>query len=91
MKASDAKLLVTKAKELKNTLDKELSSIYSEIERLALQGIIAYHYQKRWLNSDCADYKWLEQSIVDSLIDNGYKVERKYHNPNLPWLLISWS
>lgn len=90
MKASNAKLLVIKAKELKDTLDKELSFIYSEIERLALQGIIAYHYQKRWLSSDCADYKWLEQSIVDSLIENGYKVERKYYNPNQPWLLISW-
>lgn len=90
MKASDAKILVSKHKQLKETLTHELKTIYSEIHSNAVDGLSAWHYYRGWLDSKNADSKYLEKSIIAELKNNGYVVEEHYSNPNKPWLLISW-
>lgn len=90
MKASDAKILVSKHKQLKETLQSELKTIYSEIHSNAVEGMSAWHYNRGWLDSKNADSKYLEKSIISELKSNGYVVEEHYNNPNKPFLLISW-
>lgn len=91
MKASDAKILVAKHKQLKETLDTELKLIYKEIKDSALTGGVAYHYHRGWLCSNNLDNQHLTKTLIDTLKGNGYVVEEKYSNPNKPWLLICWS
>lgn len=90
MKASDAKVLVAKHKEIKVTIDEELELIYSNIESSAKDGLVAYHYHRGWLNSEGVDNKFITNYIINTLKQNGYVVEEHYSNPNKPWLLISW-
>lgn len=90
MKAEEAKELSAKANQLRETLKSELEYLYEEIKRSALDGLFAYHYHKGYLTGEGYASKYIERMLVSNLINNGYKVERKYNNPNKPWLLISW-
>ena len=90
MKASDAKVLAAKHREIKATIDEELKQIYSNIESSAKDGLVTYHYHRGWLCSESVDSKFITNYIISLLKQNGYVVEEQYSNPNRPWLLISW-
>ena len=90
MRAEEAKELSMKAKQLEETLKVELEQLYDAIKKSALKGLVAYHHHRGYLTSEGYDSKYIEGMLVTNLTDNGYKVERKYNNPNNPWLLISW-
>ena len=90
MKAEEAKELSAKANQLEETLKTELEHVYDAIKKSALKGLVAYHHHRGYLTSKGYDSKYIESMLVINLTNNGYKVERKYNNPNNPWLLISW-
>lgn len=90
MKASEAKILTAKHKELRETVRLELESIYTEIERGAVNGVSAFHYHRGWLNSNDAANVFVTKETIKRLVDDGYNVEKHLGNPNKPWLLISW-
>ena len=90
MKAEEAKELSAKANQIQETLKKELEAVYGAIKKAALNGLVAYHHHRGYLTGNGYDSKYIESMLVANLTNNGYKVERKYSNPNNPWLLISW-
>lgn len=90
MRVEEAKLLSDNANQLKETIDVELSKIYEEIKANALSGLYAVHIHRGYLNRNDCRNKYVEQSIVDSLENNGYSVTRHYSSPNKPWLCVSW-
>lgn len=90
MRVEEAKLMSDNANQLKETIDVELSKIYEDIKANALSGLYAVHIYRGYLNGSDYHSKYLEQSIVDNLENNGYSVTRQYDNPNKPWLLVSW-
>lgn len=90
MKASEAKLLVSKHEQIRETLNTELKLIYSDIKHSALRGVVAYHYHRGWLGSNRTDDVYITQTLISTLKGDGYAVEEKYSNPNKPWILISW-
>lgn len=90
MKASEAKILVAKHKEIKDTVSIELKIIFRDIEATARSGGVDYHYHRGWLNSNNYDEIIVTNDIINLLKHNGYVVEEHNDNPNRPWLLISW-
>lgn len=90
MRVEEAKVLSDNANQLKITIGIELSKIYEDIKANALSGLYAAHIHKGYLNGKDYRSKYLEQSIVDNLENNGYSVTRQYNNPNNPYLLVSW-
>lgn len=66
MKASDAKILVSKHKQLKETLTHELKTIYSEIHSNAIEGMSAWYYHRGWLDSKSAytDLLQIKQGLL---------------------------
>lgn len=86
MRVEEAKLISDNANQLKETIDVELSKIYEDIKENALSGLYAVHIHRGYLSRN----KYVEQSIVDSLENNGYSVTRHYSSPNKPWLCVSW-
>ena len=90
MRVEEAKLMSDNANQLKETLIVELSKIYEAIKTNALSGLYAVHIYRGYLNRNDCRNKYVEQSIVDSLENNGYSVTRCYDNPNNPFLTVSW-
>ena len=90
MRVEEAKLMSDNANQLKETLSVELSKIYEAIKTNALSGLYAVHVDRWYLYGKDYLSKYLEQSIVDSLENNGYSVTRCYDNPNNPFLVVSW-
>lgn len=90
MRVEEAKLLSDNANQLKETINVELSEIYEDIKANALSGLYAVHIHRGYLNRNDCRNKYVEQSIVDSLENNGYSVTRHYSSPNKPWLCVSW-
>ena len=91
MKAIDAQVLVAKHKQIKETLQQELQSIYNQIESSAMQGLSVYYYSRGWLNSKAVDSILISAALIKHLNQDGYVVEQKYENHNKPFLLISWA
>lgn len=90
MRVEEAKLLSDNANQLKETLDVELSNIYKDIKVNALSGLYAVHFDRGYLNGKDYRSKYLEQSIIGNLENNGYTVTRCYNNPNKPYFIVSW-
>lgn len=90
MRVEVAKLMSDNANQLKETLSAELSKIYEDIKANALSGLYAVHIHRGYLNGSDYRSKYLGQSIVDSLENNGYSVTRCYDNPNKPYFIVSW-
>ena len=90
MRVEEAKLMSDNANQLKETLSVELSKIYEYIKENALLGLYTTNIHKGYLNGSDYRSKYLEQSIVDSLENNGYYVTRCYDNPNNLFLTVSW-
>lgn len=90
MRVEEAKLMSDNANQLKETLSAELSKIYEAIKTNALSGLYAVHIHRGYLNGSDYRSKYLEQSIIDSLENNGYTVTRCYNNPNKPYFIVSW-
>ena len=90
MRVEEAKLMSDNANQLKETLKVELSKIYEDIKANALSGLYAVHIHRGYLNGSDYRNKYVEQSIVKDLENNGYSVTRCYDNPNKPYLIVSW-
>lgn len=90
MRVEEAKLMSDNANQLKETLSVELSKIYEDIKANALSGLYAVHIHRGYLSGSDYRNKYVEQSIVKSLKNNGYSVTRCYDNPNKPFLIVSW-
>lgn len=90
MKAAEAKVISDNYKRIKETCEKEMSSIYLNIKEYAMKGIVAYHYYGVWLNSNSADNVLIEKLICKQLEEDGYELTKCYNNPNKPYLIISW-
>ena len=90
MRVEEARLISDNANQLKETLKEELSKIYEDIKANALSGLYAVHIHRGYLDKRDYSSKFLEQSIIDNLENNGYTVTRCYNNPNKPYFIVSW-
>lgn len=90
MRVEEAKLMSDNANQLKEILKLELYKVYEEIKESALLGIYTIHIHRGYLSGSDYRNKYVEQSIVRSLENNGYSVTRCYDNPNKPFLIVSW-
>lgn len=90
MRVEEAKALSDNANQLKITIGIEMSKIYEDIKANALSGLYAVHIHRGYLSGSDYRNKYVEQSIVKSLENNGYSVTSCYDNPNKPFLVVSW-